>query len=100
MHTESKYDTSQSASKGSLAGQTLYPIATWGKGSGQTPITVRSQLVQEFLGPVIGLEFLFIFYLVRIGEYVVVKAWFGVLYAQYSTRGEVEKPIQHEQPML
>ena len=27
---------------------------------------------------------------------VVVKAWFGVLYAQYSTRGEVEKPIQHE----
>ena len=28
--------------------------------------------------------------------YVVVKAWFGVLYGQYSMRGEVERPIQHE----
>ena len=29
-------------------------------------------------------------------NYVIVKAWFGVLYGQYSTRGEVERPIQHE----
>ena len=27
---------------------------------------------------------------------IIVKAWFGVLYGQYSTRGEVERPIQHE----
>ena len=42
--------------KNSFVGQTLYPIATQGKGSGQTPIAVWSQPVLEFLGPVIGLE--------------------------------------------
>ena len=55
-HTRRMASAKCSRATTSRAGQTLYPIAMLGKGSGQTPIAVWSQPVQEFLGPVIGLE--------------------------------------------